>query len=143
MFIKQLTIFVENTPGRLTEIFEILAEEGIDIRAVSVADTADFGLMRLIVDKPDAARDIMRKNDIAVSLTDVIAIGSPDKPGAFAKALRVLSDAGMDIEYMYAAISRSSGTANVIMRIEDGRKAVVALEAAGVRLLSPGDVYGE
>ena len=142
MFIKQLTIFAENKPGRLTEIFEILASAGIDIRAVSVADSSDFGLLRLIVDQPEKAIEVMELNGIALTLTDVLAIGRDDRPGAFAASLRLLSDAGLDVEYIYAAISRKPGAAHVIIRAKDCRRAGEILRAGGVELLSPEEVYG-
>ena len=140
--IKQLTIFVENQPGRLTEVFEILAGAGVDIRAVSVADTADFGLLRLIVDQPEKAVEVIERQGIALLLTDVIAIGRDDRPGAFAAALRLLSNAGVDVEYMYAAISRKAGMAHIILRVENWEQAAEILTNGGVELLSPEEVYG-
>lgn len=142
MSIKQLTIFVENKPGRLTEIFEILAEVNIDIRAVSVGDTKDFGILRLIVSDPEAAVKETKKREIAAFLTDVIAIGREDKPGVFAKALRLLSEGGIAVEYIYAAISKKPGTAYVILRVDDNERAADVLKNGGVELLSNNEVYG-
>ena len=92
MQIQQLSIFVENKSGRLAEITEILGQAGVDIRAISVADTSDFGILRLIVDKPKEAVEALRAANLTVSLTSVIAVGIDDKPGEFAKAMRVLAD---------------------------------------------------
>lgn len=106
MQIKQLSIFVENKAGRLAEITAVLAEANVDIRAISIADTSDFGILRLIVDHPDEAVEALKKAGMTVSLTSVIAIGIHDRPGEFAKAMRILADEHIAIEYMYAFISR-------------------------------------
>ena len=139
--IKQLSIFVENEAGRLAEITAELAKAGVDIRALSVADTTNFGILRLIVDKPDEAERILREAGLTVSLTGVIAVGIPDQPGGFAAAMRALADASIDIEYMYAFISRDEGRACVILRVEDNAAAVAALEKNGIQLLGEDKVY--
>ena len=105
MIIKQISIFVENKAGRLAEITEAIAAAGIDIRALSIADTTDFGILRLIVDKPEAAALALKEAGLTVSITNVIAVGIDDTPGAFSVPMRVLADAGIDVEYMYAFIS--------------------------------------
>ena len=124
MQIQQLSIFVENKSGRLAEITEILGQAGVDIRAISVADTSDFGILRLIVDKPKEAVEALRAANLTVSLTSVIAVGIDDKPGEFAKAMRVLADGEIGVEYMYAFISRDKGKAYVILRVLESDKAV-------------------
>ena len=139
--IKQLSIFVENKAGRLAEITAELAKAGVDIRALSVADTTNFGILRLIVDKPDEAERILREAGLTVSLTGVSAVGIPDQPGGFAAAMRALADASIDIEYMYAFISRDEGRACVILRVEDNAAAVAALEKNGIQLLGEDKVY--
>ena len=141
MFLKQLSVFVENQSGRLADIAKIIGGEGIDIRAISVADTTDFGIVRLIVDRPDDAYRVLKENDVTVKLTDVLAVGIDDKPGAFADVLQVLCLAGMDVEYMYAFISREEGRAYVILRVEDNEKAAKVLIESGKSLLDPSDVY--
>lgn len=141
MTVKQLSIFVENKSGRMAEITEKIAEAGIDIRALSIADTTDFGILRLIVDKPEEALEALKGKGLTVSLTDVIAVQIDDKPGGFAKAVRILSDAGMDVEYMYAFICRQHGKACVIVRVSDNDKAVVTLEAGGIGMLSQEEIY--
>lgn len=141
MFIKQLSVFVANEPGRLTQIAELIGSAGVDIRAISVADTADYGVLRLIVDKPDAARDALTGAGLAATLTDVIAVGIDDKPGAFAAVLRTLSDAQIVVEYMYAFISRKDGQAYVILRVNDNAQALEVLGKAGVNLLEPRELY--
>ena len=116
MQIQQLSVFIENKPGRLAEITEVLAEAGIDIRAISVADPT-------------------------VSLTNVIAVGIDDEPGAFSKAVRLLADEGFDMEYMYAFISRDKGKAFVIIRMNNGQKAAEVLKERGFDILSPETLY--
>ena len=141
--IKQLSIFVENKAGRLAEITAELAKAGVDIRALSVADTTNFGILRLIVDKPDEAERILREAGLTVSLTGVIAVGIPDQPGGFAAAMKALAAAGVGVEYMYAFISRDEGRACVILRFtqEDTDKAVAALQAAHIEILDAGRIY--
>ena len=142
MQIQQLSIFVENKSGRLAEITELIGKAGVDIRAISVADTSDFGILRLIVDKPREAVESLREAGLTVSLTSVIAIGIDDKPGEFAKAMRVLADGDIGVEYMYAFISRDKGKAFVILRVLETEKAVECLEKNGITLLSAEDIYG-
>ena len=142
MFIKQLSLFVENKSGRLAEITSIIAGAGIDIRALSIADTTNFGILRIIVDKPDEAERILREAGLTVSLTNVIAIGIPDVPGGFAHAMKALSDAEISVEYMYAFISRDKGKAFVIIRVDNDEKAMEALRDAGVVLLSAEEIHG-
>ncbi|HIR47294.1 MAG TPA: ACT domain-containing protein [Candidatus Caccousia avicola] len=142
MQIQQLSIFVENKSGRLAEITEILGQAGVDIRAISVADTSDFGILRLIVDKPKEAVEALRAANLTVSLTSVIAVGIDDKPGEFAKAMRVLADGEIGVEYMYAFISRDKGKAYVILRVLESDKAVECLKASGISLLNAEEIYG-
>ena len=142
MQIQQLSSFVENKSGRLAEITEILGQAGVDIRAISVADTSDFGILRLIVDKPKEAVEALRAANLTVSLTSVIAVGIDDKPGEFAKAMRVLADGEIGVEYMYAFISRDKGKAYVILRVLESDKAVECLKASGISLLNAEEIYG-
>jgi hypothetical protein len=111
MFIKQLSVFVENKSGRLAEITAILAKANIDIRALSIADTTDFGILRLVVDRPDEAEKTLREAGLTVTLTDVLAVGIPDKPGGFASAMKVLAAENIGIEYMYAFVARAADRA--------------------------------
>ena len=141
MMIKQLSVFVENKAGRMAEITKAIGDAGVDIRALSVADTSDFGILRLIVDKPDAAVETLRGAGLTVSLTDVIAVSIPDVPGAFSQAVKVLSDANMNIEYMYAFIGRSDDRALVILRVEDPQRGAEVLRQNGIALIGSADVY--
>ncbi len=141
MLIKQLSVFLENKSGRLAEITAIIADAGIDIRALSIADTTNFGILRLIVDKPDEAEQALKKAGLTVSLTKVIAIGIPDTPGGFASAMKCLSQAGIGIEYMYAFISRSEGRACVILRAENNESALATLEENNIEILTDEVIY--
>ena len=142
MQIQQLSIFVENKSGRLAEITEALANANVDIRALSIADTSDFGILRLIVDKPEQAVAILKEKHLTVLLTNVIAVGINDQPGEFAKAMRVLANNNIGVEYMYAFISRAKGKAYVIIRAEQDEKALEALEAGCITILTAEEFYG-
>lgn len=141
MQIQQLSVFIENKPGRLAEITEVLAEAEIDIRAISVADTSDFGILRVIVDKPQQAVAALKEHGMTVSLTNVIAVGIHDRPGAFSKAVRLLADKGFDMEYMYAFISRDKAKAYVIIRANNGQKAAETLKENGFEILDSDALY--
>ena len=106
MFIKQVSVFVENKAGAMSEVLDILAEENIDMSAVSVADTSDFGILRLILSEPEKAEKVLKEKGYVVKLTDVVAVGIEDKPGGLSKPLKVLKDNGIGIEYMYAFIGK-------------------------------------
>lgn len=142
MIIKQISIFVENKAGRLAEITETIAKAGIDIRALSIADTTDFGILRLIVDKPEDAALTLKEAGLTVSITNVIAVGIDDTPGSFSVPMRILADAGIDVEYMYAFISRDTKKAYVILRVADNDVAAKALLDKGVTLLDETGFYG-
>ncbi len=141
MYIKQLSVFVENKDGRLAEITTIIAKAGIDIRALSIADTTDFGILRLVVDKPYEAEKILKNAGLTVSLTDVIAIGIPDRPGGFAETITAVASRAVAVEYMYAFISREQDRAYLIMRVADNETAIAALRAQGCDLLDGESVY--
>lgn len=137
MFIKQISAFVENRPGRIAEITEILAENDIDLRALSIADTADFGILRIIVDNPDEVAVILKENKVTVSLTDVIAIKLPDKPGALNYLLKLLSDNRISVEYLYAFVAPSeNGSACVVIRTDNPQAAAEILRINSYRGIS-------
>ncbi len=141
MYIKQLSVFVENKSGRLAEITSTIAKAGIDIRALSIADTTDFGILRLVVDKPYEAEKALKEAGLTVSLTDVIAVGIPDRPGGFAETMCKIADKDVGVEYMYAFISRDHDRAYLIMRVADNEKAIAALNSHGCEILSEDSVY--
>mgnify|MGYP003401125373 CR=1 FL=1 len=141
MLIKQLSIFVENRPGRLSAITKLLEVNEIDIRALSIADTRDFGILRLIVNDPDKALAALKGADYSVTLTNVIAIGIDDKPGGLAGAMEILYQNNISVEYMYAFISKFDDTAFVILRVENNDKAATALQENGIRILTSEEIY--
>ena len=116
MQVEQLAIFLENKSGRLAEITAILAENGIDIRALSVADTADFGILRLIVDQVEKAQEALKQKGFTVGKTQVVAVAVPDRVGGLASVLREVSAGGFNVEYMYAYANRGDGKAVMICR---------------------------
>ena len=140
MFVKQLSVFVENKFGRISEIINALAENSIDISALSLADTSEFGILRLIVDKPELAVDVLKAEGVIVKLSDVLAIAIDDAPGGLAKALSVLTEANVVIEYMYAFIGKADGKAMTVIRVDDEAKAIDALNKGGVTLLTTDDI---
>ena len=141
MPIKQISAFVENKPGRLADITAILAEKDVDIRALSIADTTDYGILRLIVNDPVKAEKTLKDAGVTVSITNVLAVGIPDVPGGFSKAIKVLAKAEISVEYAYAFITPSAGTAYVIIRVEDNGKASEALQKAGIKLFTQDEIF--
>lgn len=141
MFIQQLSVFVENKPGRLASITNLLKDNNIDIRALSVADTRDFGIMRLIVNNPSKAEIALKDAGCTVSLTNVIAIGIDDKPGGLAIAMDVLYANNISVEYMYAFVSKTENTAYVILRVENNDTALTALKENNIKILNAKDIY--
>ncbi len=141
MLIKQISIFVENKQGRLSAITNILKENNIDIRALSIADTKDFGILRLIVDNPSKAYEALKGEECTVTITDVIGIGLEDKPGGLSDAMEILDKNHINVEYMYAFISESVDTAFVILRVEDNDKAIGVLTRNNIRVLNSSEIH--
>jgi hypothetical protein len=141
MKVKQLSIFMENRAGRLAEIARRLGEARINIRALSMADTSDFGILRLIVNDVDKALNILRDSGHTVSLTEVVAVEVPDSPGGLASVLEPLRDAGVNVEYMYAFVEKATDKAVVIFRFEDIDTAVKVLAKAKISVLPAEMVY--
>lgn len=131
MIIKQISIFVENKPGRLAEITGIIAKNNINIRALSVADTTHFGILRIIVDNPEEVERVLRESGLTVSITSVITACIHNRPGGLAEVLSLLADNDIAIEYMYAFIAKSDNEAYVVMRIEAETAAVKLLRDHG------------
>ena len=142
MCVKQLNVFLENQYGRLAEVTGNLTKANIDIRALYIADTTAFGILRMIVDKPDEAINVMQEAGFAVSRTDVIAIAIPDKPGTLDRALGVLSENEISLEYLYAFVGRASSDAVVVIRVDNYESALKILNDNDVKVLSAEEVYG-
>jgi len=134
MNIKQISVFVENKKGKLAEVTKLLTEQEINIRAVSLAETAEFGILRLIVNKPDKCIQTLKANNFIAQLTDVIAVEVEDKIGGLGKILSLFDEADINIEYMYAFIEKKKNNAIVIFRIDDTKKALDALNAKGISI---------
>lgn len=141
MLVKQISVFLENKSGRLAEVTKILGSKGINISALSIADTTDFGILRLIVNDPEKTEEALKENGFTVSSTSVIAIGVSDEPGGLAVALEILDREQIGIEYMYAFIGKSSETAHVILRVEEPDRAIGVLSQSRIKVLSSSDVY--
>ncbi|MDR3176299.1 MAG: ACT domain-containing protein [Desulfovibrio sp.] len=141
MSVDQISVFVENSPGRLAEVTEILGGAGIDLRAVSIADTADFGVLRIIAAEPLRAVELLRAANCVVSVTTVLAVALKDVPGSLAAVLRILADAGVSVEYLYAFITRKKGDAYVILRVEDNARTEKILSENGVRIVGGAEIY--
>jgi hypothetical protein len=139
MIIHQLSVFLENKSGRITEVLEVLGEENIRITALSVADTSEFGILRLIVSDPEKARDQLKKKSFTVNLTEVISVMAPSEAKYYAKVLKILSDLDISVEYTYAF---SVGDKSIIiLRCSDTSQAISALKNHEMELLKASDLY--
>jgi len=143
MLVKQISVFLENKEGRVAQVTQILSDSDINIRALSIADTTEFGILRLIVDKPELAEKALKDEGLTVSITEVIAISIEDEPGGLAKALEVLHKNKISVEYIYAFIAKTSHKANVILRVENCDRAIETLEEGGFLVLRASEVYDQ
>ena len=141
MEVKQISLFLENKKGRLWEAMDVLAKAQINVRALSIADTSDFGILRLIVPDPEKAKKVLTKSNFTVRENDVIAVGVSDTPGGLAGILKVLTDADINVEYMYAFVEKRGKKAVVVLRTDSIKKGRTALKKAGVTVLSSQEVY--
>ncbi len=142
MLVRQISVFLENKSGRLAEVTHILREHQIDIRALYIADTTEYGVLRMLVDRPDDALRVLSDNGFTVNSTNVIAIAIADEPGRLDQALETLTRSSISVEYLYAYVGRLSTDAVVVLRVTDPELALVKLQEAGVRVLSSQEVYG-
>ncbi len=139
MVINQLSVFLENKSGRLTEVLEVLGKENIRITALSVADTAEFGILRLIVPDPERTRELLKKHNFTVNLTEVISVTAPNEAQHYAKILRVLSDLDISVEYTYAFSLGEKSL--IILRCSNSDEAIKALKSHEVEFLKASDLY--
>ncbi len=135
---KQISVFIDNRPGRLASIAQVLKEEGIDIRAISMADAPDFGIFRVVVEDPDRARAALKRHGFVTEVSDVIAVEVSDRPGGLAEVLALFAEHSLNVEYMYAFLTERAGKAIIFFRFEDTDRAIEALQSAGVPV-----VHGE
>jgi hypothetical protein len=136
MKVEQISAFIENKSGRLAEVAGILAAAGINIRALALAETSDFGILRLIVNDTEKARQALKEAGFTVSKTEVVAVEVPDKPGGLATILDTIRDAEINVEYMYAFVEKSGENAIVIFRFDEIERAIATLRTAGIRILT-------
>jgi len=142
MLVKQINVFLENSFGRLAEVTKVLGKADIDIRALYVADASDYGILRMILDKPEAAVSVLTEAGFTVSMTPVLAIAIPDSPGTLDKALETFSETGVSMDYIYGFVGRASSEAVMVIRVQDPDPVIAKFNEAGIRILSPEEVYG-
>jgi hypothetical protein len=135
MHVEQISIFLENKSGRLAEVTSVLSDAGINIRALYLADTADFGILRLIVNDTEKSRQVLKDHGFTVEKTKVVAIEVPDRPGGLSNILNTIKEAGINVEYMYAFVEKSGENAIVIFRFDELEKSIDILHQAGVRIM--------
>lgn len=140
MAIRQLSVFLENRHGTLVEVTELLAKEKIDIRAMSLADTQDFGILRLIVNDPEAAKAALANIGFVASVNEVTAVAIADNPGALSEVIRVMAESQTNIEYMYAFLTNHKAKAYVVLRVVDNAHAAEVLSASGIELVNEDDI---
>ena len=140
MFIKQLSVFVENKPGRLHAIVDALGKGGVNLRALSIAETQDFGILRLIVNDEKTAEAVLAENGYLIKVIDVLGVKIGDEPGKLTAALAVLDKANINVEYLYAFMARTAKHAYVVLRVEDNAVAEAALAEAGFALITEADI---
>ena len=131
MIIKQISMFMENTTGRLADITALLAKAGINLRAISIADTADFGILRMVADQPDAAVELLKASGFTARETDVIGVEVPDQPGALASIMALFRDEGVNIEYLYASLEHSADKAVIVLKVDDVAAGLAMLQKNG------------
>lgn len=141
MKLKQLSVFLENKPGRLREACGILAENNINLITLSLADTEQFGILRLIVSDSDTAKKVLQETGFVAKITEVIAVEVKDEPGGLSNVLKVEEDAGISVEYMYAFTIKSGENAVLLFRFDDMDKAISALQQAGFNVLAADEIH--
>ena len=140
MLVKQVSIFVENKEGKIADVLKILAKENINISALSLADTTNFGILRLIVDDPKKAKNILQSEDMIVKINEILAVGIDDQPGGLAKVLDILAKANVQIEYMYAFTGHNKEYATVVFKTNDIEKAYDCLKIKDIPLISAEEI---
>ncbi len=139
--IKQISVFLENKSGRLIRVAQALGENEINIRGLSIADTSDFGILRMIVDQPDKAIDVLKGSGIMATVTEVIAMEVPDTPGGLAEVLTYMEEAGINIEYLYSFIEKPTSNAIIMMRVERINDALEVLKKNKVPIVGGDRIY--
>ena len=136
MKVKQISVFLENTTGRLAEVTKVLGTGNVNLRAISIADTADFGILRLIVDTPDKTMKLLKEAGFTAKITEVIGVLVNDKPGGLMKIMDIFYAEGVNIEYLYSSLINEAGDAVIIFRVEDIDHGLKIVEQAGLKAIS-------
>jgi len=136
MKVKQISVFLENTTGRLAEVTQVLGKGTINLRAISIADTADFGILRLIVDAPKKTMELLKEAGFTAKITEVIGVRIDDKPGGLMKIMDIFNAEGVNIEYLYSSLISEDGDAVIIFRVEDIDHGLKIIKTAGLKAIS-------
>lgn len=139
--VEQVSVFLENKSGRLAELTRVLGDAGVNMRALMVADTAEFGVVRVICDGPRRAAEVLEGAGFGASLTEVIAVAVPDRPGGLADVLEALGAAGINVEYAYCFVRPTGDAAVDIIRVDDPKRGKEALQAKGIQVMEPESLY--
>ena len=142
MTVKQISVFVENKAGRLAELTDYLNQHGIDMRALSISEAEDVGVVRMIVDDAYKTSCVLKEAGYVVSITPVLAVEIPDEPGSLYKIMKILGDGGVNLEYTYAFLTRKQNTAYIILRVENNEKAVEVLGRQGIHTICQDSISG-
>lgn len=138
--LNQISVFVENKTGRLASVMKVLTDNNTDIRAMTIADTTDFGIVRLVVKDAESALKLLKENGFTANLTQVAAFSVPDQPGGMYSVIDAFESAGINIEYCYSLVTNKEGRASVAVRVDDNAKAIEVLEAKGIPQISAEDL---
>jgi hypothetical protein len=141
MKVEQISIFIENKSGRLAEVTRILGDAGVNIRVLSLADTSDFGILRLIVNNVEKAKSVLKESGFTVNKTEVVAVEVPDRPGGLSNILQSLDSDQINVEYIYSFVERCGGNAVIIFRFDDTDKAIATLQGNGFNILEGERLY--
>ena len=138
--VRQISVFLDNKPNQLTGVMKLLKENGINLRALSIADTKDFGILRMIANDTDKTVDVLRKASYVVADTEVVAISIPDTPGQLSLVLDILGSDNVNIEYLYSFLGKSDKSVSFVIRVDDNYNASAALEKGGIIQLTENDI---
>ncbi len=141
MSVKQISVFIENQPGKLAEVTRFIASHGINLRAMSIADTKDFGILRVICDDPEKSAEVLREGGYITNVTEVLAVGIKDAPGSLATILEIIAEVNVSVEYTYAFLGTRMAGAYMIFRVDDNSKAAEALTAAGIKTVEQSEMF--
>jgi len=142
MKIKQLSIFIENTTGRLYEVCSLLGDNGINIRALTIAESPEFGIVRIVVDKEDKALDVLKSRNIITKVADIVALEIGDTPGGLAQVLKVLAGNDINVEYMYGFVERANDKALMVFKFVDVDKAISVLQKNNIKIVTNENISG-